>query len=41
MHARVIRGWRGSKTAILLIVGFVAILLTFFGNYVFSGLHSY
>ena len=41
MHARVIRGWRGSKTAILLIVGFAAILLTFFGNYVFSGLHSY
>ena len=41
MHARVIRGWRDRKAAILLIVGFAAILLTFFGNYIFSGLHAY
>jgi cytochrome c-type biogenesis protein CcsB len=41
MHARVIRGWRGNKAAILLIAGFAAILLTFFGNYFFSGLHAY
>jgi cytochrome c-type biogenesis protein CcsB len=41
MHARLMRGWKGKKTAILLIVGFIAILLTFFGNYIFSGLHAY
>jgi cytochrome c-type biogenesis protein CcsB len=41
MHARLMRGWKGAKTAILLIVGFGAILLTFFGNYIFSGLHAY
>ena len=41
MHARLMRGWRGKKTAILLIVGFGAILLTFFGNYIFTGLHAY
>lgn len=41
MHARVMRGWRENKTAVLLIIGFLAILLTFFGNYVFSGLHAY
>jgi cytochrome c-type biogenesis protein CcsB len=41
LHARLIRGWRGARAAILLIVGFVAILLTFFGNYIFAGLHSY
>ncbi len=41
LHARVMRGWRGRKAAILLIVGFFAILLTFFGNYIFQGLHSY
>ena len=41
MHARVVKGWRGTKAAVLLIVGFCAILLTFFGNYVFNGLHSY
>lgn len=41
MHARLMRSWKGTKTAILLIVGFGAILLTFFGNYIFTGLHAY
>lgn len=41
IHARVMRGWRGTRTAILLIIGFAAILLTFFGNYIFTGLHAY
>jgi cytochrome c-type biogenesis protein CcsB len=41
MHARIMRGWRGNRAAILLIAGFAAILLTFFGNYIFSGLHTY
>jgi len=41
IHARLMRGWRGTKTAVLLIVGFAAILLTFFGNYIFTGLHAY
>lgn len=41
IHARFMRHWRGTKTAILLIVGFGAILLTFFGNYIFTGLHAY
>ena len=41
LHARVIAGWRGSRSALLLVLGFLAILFTFFGNYIFSGLHSY
>jgi cytochrome c-type biogenesis protein CcsB len=41
LHARVLRGWHGTKTAILLIISFAAILLTFFGNYIFAGLHAY
>jgi cytochrome c-type biogenesis protein CcsB len=41
MHARVMRGWRRKNAAILLIIGFAAILLTFFGNYIFTGLHAY
>jgi cytochrome c-type biogenesis protein CcsB len=41
LHARLIRGWRGTKTATLLIIGFAAVLFTFFGNYIFSGLHAY
>ncbi len=41
LHARVMRGWRGRRAAILLIVGFGATLLTYFGNLFFGGLHSY
>ncbi|MFC1946022.1 c-type cytochrome biogenesis protein CcsB [Chloroflexota bacterium] len=41
VHARIMRGWRGRKAAVLIIIGFAAILLTFFGNYIFSGLHAY
>ena len=33
--------WRGKKSAVFLIVGFGAVLFTFFGNYIFQGLHSY
>jgi cytochrome c-type biogenesis protein CcsB len=42
LHARFTRDWRGSKAAILSIVGFIFVLITYFGvNYVISGLHSY
>jgi len=42
LHARLTRGWRGNKTAILSIIGFLAVIFTFLGvNYVLSGLHSY
>ena len=42
LHARVTRDWRGRRTAILSILGFVAVVFTYFGvNYLLSGLHSY
>jgi ABC-type transport system involved in cytochrome c biogenesis permease subunit len=41
LHARVVRGWRGNKAAFLLIAGFAATALTYFGNLFFGGLHSY
>ena len=41
LHARVARGWRGRKAAWLLMLGFAAVLFTFFGNLFFGGLHSY
>ncbi len=41
LHARVVRDWRGSRAAWLLILGFTAILFTYFGNLFFGGLHSY
>jgi len=42
LHARLTRGWRGTSTAVLSIVGFIGVLFTFLGvNYLLSGLHSY
>ena len=41
LHARVIRGWRGDRSAFLLVLGFGATLFTYFGNLFFGGLHSY
>ena len=41
LHARVVRDWRGTRAAWLLLVGFVAVLFTYFGNLFFGGLHSY
>ena len=41
LHARVMRGWRGNRAAWLLVLGFLATLFTYFGNYFFGGLHSY
>ena len=42
LHLRMMRGWRGNRIAILSIIGFLAVLFTYFGvNYWLSGLHSY
>jgi cytochrome c-type biogenesis protein CcsB len=41
LHARYQRGWTGSRAAILAVAGFLIVLLSFFGNYFFGGLHAY
>ena len=42
LHARVTRDWRGRRMAILSLIGFMAVLFTYFGvSYILSGLHSY
>ena len=41
LHAHGLKGWSGTPSAVLLVLGFVAVLLTFFGNFFFGGLHSY
>ncbi len=41
LHARVVRGWRGTRSAGLLILGFAATLFTYFGNLFLGGLHGY
>ena len=41
LHARLARGWSGERTAILSVVGFGAVLFTYFGVNYLPGLHSY
>jgi len=42
LHARLTRGWQGSRAAVLSILGFSAVVFTYFGvNFLLSGLHSY
>jgi cytochrome c-type biogenesis protein CcsB len=41
LHARNQRGWAGRPSALILVIGFVAVLFTYFGNLFFSGLHAY
>ena len=41
LHARVARGWVGKGAAWLLVIAFASVILTFFGNAIFGGLHGY
>ena len=42
IHNRLAIGWRGRKTAYMMILGFFSILFTFLGiNFMVGGLHSY
>lgn len=42
LHTRLVYGWKGKKSALIAVLGFLAALFTFFGvNYFLSGLHSY
>lgn len=42
LHARYTRGWSGNKISWFAILGFVAVIFTYYGvNFLLSGLHSY
>ncbi len=41
LHLRSLRGWRGSRSAVVLLIGFAAVCFTYYGNYFFGGLHAY
>jgi cytochrome c-type biogenesis protein CcsB len=42
LHARLLKGWQGRRIAWLAVVGFMAVLFTYFGvSFLLSGLHSY
>jgi cytochrome c-type biogenesis protein CcsB len=42
LHTRGLRGWAGTRSAVVLVIGFAAVLFTYFAvNLWVSGLHSY
>lgn len=41
LHTRTLRGWRGQRSAVILLLGFAAVIFTYYGNYFFGGLHAY
>jgi cytochrome c-type biogenesis protein CcsB len=42
LHVRQTYGWRGRRSSVIAVIGFAAVLFTFFGvNYWLVGLHSY
>jgi cytochrome c-type biogenesis protein CcsB len=41
LHARYVRGWRGKRMAVMAIVGFISVLITYLGVNYLPGLHSY
>jgi cytochrome c-type biogenesis protein CcsB len=42
LHTRLVMGWKGKRSAIIAIIGFLLALFTYFGvNYLLIGLHSY
>ncbi len=42
LHGRMLRGWRGKGVAIVAVVGFMAVIITYLGvNLLLSGLHAY
>lgn len=42
LHARLVKGWQGRRIAWLAVLGFAAVLFTYFGvSFLLPGLHSY
>ena len=41
LHARLMRGWQGTRIAFLSILGFASVVFTYFGVNLLPGLHSY
>ena len=41
LHSRMVRGWSGRRIAIMSIIGFSCVLITYFGVNYLAGLHSY
>lgn len=40
LHSRYVRGWRGKRMAVMAIIGFISVLITYLGVNYLPGLHS-
>ena len=41
LHMRTAKGWKGRRSAVMAIIGFIAVIFTLFGVNLLGGLHSY
>jgi cytochrome c-type biogenesis protein CcsB len=42
LHTRIVMGWKGRRSAVIAVIGFLTAMFTYFGvNYLLAGLHSY
>ena len=41
LHSRYVRRWSGNQAAVAAILGFMFAMLSFVGNSILGGLHSY
>ncbi len=42
LHTRIVHGWKGRKTALFAVVGFISVIFTYLGvSFILPGLHSY
>jgi ABC-type transport system involved in cytochrome c biogenesis permease subunit len=41
LHARLLKGWQGRRIAWLAVLGFVAIIFTYFGVNYLQSMHAY
>ncbi|MCS6817282.1 MAG: cytochrome c biogenesis protein CcsA [Blastocatellia bacterium] len=42
LHTRITHGWKGRRSAVLAVLGFVAVMFTYLGvSFLLPGLHSY
>lgn len=41
LHAHWLKSWRGTRSSVLVLLGFAATLFTYYGNLFLGGLHAY
>ncbi|MCS6803565.1 MAG: cytochrome c biogenesis protein CcsA [Blastocatellia bacterium] len=42
LHTRIVHGWKGRKTAMFAVIGFISVIFTYLGvSFILPGLHSY